>query len=159
MSQEILFLLFMLFELGAILSLYQFVIIPRIAKKTNNLFEERMLDKTWDIPAMLEDYTDHLMETCSISLKKSLERDGDFSKFLRQFFASAAGNAAKSIGKTEEGGQLNLMQSIMNNLQNEEWYIQALAPRLLGLLQNAGAPGETVAEAIKPAYSPGLDRR
>jgi len=159
MSQEILFLLFMLFELGAILSLYQFVIIPRIAKKTNNLFEERMLDKTWDIPAMLEDYTDHLMETCSISLKKSLERDGDFSKFLRQFFASAAGNAAKSIGKTEEGGQLNLMQSIMNNLQNEEWYIQALAPRLLGLLQNAGAPGETVAEAIKTAYSPGLDRR
>ena len=60
MSQEILFLLFMLFELGAILSLYQFIIIPRIALKTNNLFEERMLNKTWDIPAMLEDYTDHL---------------------------------------------------------------------------------------------------
>ena len=118
-----------------------------------------MLDKTWDIPAMLEDYTEHLMEGFSISFKKSLESDGDFSKFLRQFFASAAGNAAKSIGKTEEGGQLNLMQSIMSNLQNEEWYIQALAPRLLGLLQNAGAPGETVAEAIKTAYSPGLDRR
>ena len=145
MSQEILFLLFMLFELGAILSLYQFVIIPRIAKKTNNLFEERMLNKSWDIPAMLEDYTEHLM--------------GEFSLFLRQFFASAAGNAAKSIGKTEEGGQLNLVQSMMSNLQNEEWYIQALAPRLLGLLQNAGAPGETVAEAIKTVYKPGLDRR
>ena len=159
MSQEILFLLFMVFELAAILSLYQFIIIPRIALKTNNLFEERMLDKTWDIPAMLEDYTDHLMETCSISLKKSLERDGDFSKFLRQFFASAAGNAAKSIGKTEEGGQLNLAQSILSNLKDEEWYIQALAPRLLGLLQNAGGPGETVAEAIKTVYKPGLDRR
>ena len=145
MSQEILFLLFMVFELAAILSLYQFIIIPRIALKTNNLFEERMLNKSWDIPKMLEDYTEHLME--------------EFSLFLRQFFASAAGNAAKSIGKTEEGGQLNLMQSIMSNLQNEEWYIQALAPRLLGLLQNAGAPGETVAEAIKTAYSPGLDRR
>jgi len=60
MSQEILFLLFMVFELAAILSLYQFIIIPRIALKTNNLFEERMLDKTWDIPAMLEDYTEHL---------------------------------------------------------------------------------------------------
>ena len=145
MSQEILFLLFMLFELGAILSLYQFVIIPRIAKKTNNLFEERMLNKSWDIPAMLEDYTEHLM--------------GEFSLFLRQFFASAAGNAAKSIGKTEEGGQLNLAQSILSNLKDEEWYIQALAPRLLGLLQNAGAPGETVAEAIKTVYKPGLDRR
>ncbi len=104
-----------------------------------------MLDKTWDIPAMLEDYTEHLMK--------------EFSVFLRQFFASAAGNAAKSIGKTEEGGQLNLAQSILSNLKDEEWYIQALAPRLLGLLQNAGGPGETVAEAIKTAYSPGLERR
>jgi len=145
MSQEILFLLFMTFELVAIMALYTFWIIPRVALKTNNLFEERMLDKSWDIPAMLEDYTEHLM--------------GEFSVFLRQFFASAAGNAAKSIGKTEEGGQLNLVQSMMSNLQNEEWYIQALAPRLLGLLQNVGTPGETVAEAIKTAYKPGLDRR
>jgi len=145
MSQEILFLLFMTFELVAIMALYTFWIIPRVALKTNNLFEERMLDKSWDIPAMLEDYTEHLM--------------GEFSVFLRQFFASAAGNAAKSIGKTEEGGQLNLVQSMMSNLQNEEWYIQALAPRLLGLLQNVGTPGETVTEAIKTAYKPGLDRR
>ena len=149
MSQELLFLLFMTCELIAIMALYTFVIIPRMAHaasiRTNDVFEQRMLDKTWDIPAMLEDYTTHLM--------------GEFSIFLRQFFASAAGNAAKSIGKTEEGGQLNLVQSMMSNLQNEEWYIQALAPRLLGLLQNAGAPGETVAEAIKTAYNPGLDRR
>jgi len=145
MSQELLFLIFMTCELIAIMALYTFWIIPRVAEKTNNLFEQRMLDKTWNIPAMLEDYTEHLM--------------GEFSIFLRQFFASAAGNAAKSIGKTEEGGQLNLVQSMMSNLQNEEWYIQALAPRLLGLLQNASTPGETVAEAIKTAYKPGLDRR
>ena len=145
MSQEILFLLFMTCELLAIMALYTFWIIPRVSEKTNDLFEKRMLEKTWDIPLMLEDYTTHLM--------------GEFSIFLRQFFASAAGNAAKSIGKTEEGGQLNLVQSMMSNLQNEEWYIQALAPRLLGLLQNAGGPGESVAEAIKTAYSPGLDRR
>jgi len=145
MSQELLFLIFMTCELVAIMALYTFWIIPRVAEKTNNLFEQRMLDKTWNIPAMLEDYTEHLM--------------GEFSIFLRQFFASAAGNAAKSIGKTEEGGQLNLVQSMMSNLQNEEWYIQALAPRLLGLLQNASTPGETVAEAIKTAYKPGLDRR
>jgi len=60
MSQEILFLIFMLVELCSILLLYQLIIIPRIALKTNNLFEERMLNKTWDIPAMLEDYTKHL---------------------------------------------------------------------------------------------------
>jgi len=70
MSQEILFFLFMLVELSAILLLYQLVIIPRIALKTNNLFEERMLDKTWDIPAMLEDYTEHLAIVFSEIIKK-----------------------------------------------------------------------------------------
>jgi len=62
MSQEIFFLLLMLFELCAIVSIYTMWIIPRIASKTNSLFEERMLNKTWDIPAMLEDYTKHLSE-------------------------------------------------------------------------------------------------
>ena len=70
MSQEVLFLLFMVGELIAILMLYQFVIIPRVAEKTNNLFEQRMLDKTWDIPAMLEDYTVHLAEVFSVMIKK-----------------------------------------------------------------------------------------
>ena len=70
MSQEVLFLLFMVGELIAILMLYQFVIIPRVAEKTNNLFEQRMLDKTWDIPAMLEDYTVHLAEVFGAVIKK-----------------------------------------------------------------------------------------
>jgi len=70
MSQEILFLMFMTAELIAIMALYTFWIIPRVALKTNNLFEERMLDKTWDIPAMLEDYTEHLAEVFSEIIKK-----------------------------------------------------------------------------------------
>ena len=70
MSQTLLFLLFMIGELAAILLLYQLVIIPRVAEKTNNLFEQRMLDKTWDIPAMLEDYTIHLADVFSELIKK-----------------------------------------------------------------------------------------
>jgi len=70
MSQEILFLLFMTAELVAIISLYTFWIIPRVALKTNNLFEKRMMDKTWDIPAMLEDYTTHLSEVFTEIIKK-----------------------------------------------------------------------------------------
>jgi hypothetical protein len=70
MSQEILFLMFMTAELVAIMALYTFWIIPRVALKTNNLFEERMLDKTWDIPAMLEDYTEHLAVVFSEIIKK-----------------------------------------------------------------------------------------
>ena len=145
MSQELLIFNFITLELFALVALYNFVIIPMNAKATISRWESKMLEGDFDTVAMLDQYTEHLM--------------GEFSIFLRKFFASAAGNAAKSIGKTEEGTQLNLVQSMMSNLQNEEWYIQALAPRLLGLLENAGAPGETVVEAIKTAYNPGLDRR
>lgn len=70
MSQALLFLMFMAAELVAILLLYQLVIIPRVALKTNDLFERRMLDKTWDIPAMLEDYTIHLSEVFAVMIKK-----------------------------------------------------------------------------------------
>lgn len=70
MTQEIFFLLLMVFELCAIVSIYTLWIIPRIASKTNSLFEERMLNKTWDIPAMLEDYTAHLSEVFIEIIKK-----------------------------------------------------------------------------------------
>jgi len=70
MSQEVLFFLFMIVELCAILLLYQVIIIPKIAKKTNSLFEERMLNKSWNIPAMLEDYTDHLTVVFAELIKK-----------------------------------------------------------------------------------------
>jgi len=69
MSQEILFLLFMTAELIAIMALYTYWIIPRVSLATNNLFESRMLDKTWDIPAMLEDYTEHLAVVFSEIIK------------------------------------------------------------------------------------------
>ena len=70
MSQEILFLIFMTCELIAIMALYTFWIIPRVAEKTNNLFEERMLGNTWDIPAVLEEYTEHLAIVFSEIIKK-----------------------------------------------------------------------------------------
>jgi len=70
MSQEILFLIFMTGELVAIVALYTYWIIPRVSLATNNLFEARMLDKTWDIPAMLEDYTEHLAAVFSEIIKR-----------------------------------------------------------------------------------------
>jgi len=56
------------------MGLYTFWIIPKMALaasvKTNNLFEQRMLAKSWDIPAMLEDYTEHLALVFSEIIKK-----------------------------------------------------------------------------------------
>jgi len=69
MSQEILFFLFMVGELVLIVTLYTYWIIPKVSLATNTLFEKRMLDKTWDIPAMLEDYTEHLAVVFSEIIK------------------------------------------------------------------------------------------
>jgi len=57
-------------ELLAIISLYTWWIIPRVSIATNTEFERRMMEKTWDIPAMLEDYTIHLAEVFGAVIKK-----------------------------------------------------------------------------------------
>lgn len=144
MSQELLFFLMVTFELCALVALYSFWIVPAVSKNTVTRWERMMLDGDFDIPLMLETYSDHLMDR--------------MSDFMINFFSSAAANAAKKIGKTEEGGQLNLVQGMLQNLGDEPWYIQALAPRLLNLMETAGIPGETATKAIKSVYSPGLKR-
>jgi len=145
MSQEILFLLFMLFELGAILSLYQFIIIPRIALKTNNLFEERMLDKTWDIPAMLEDYTEHLTLIFAELIKKLVPEvlGGYMSGGIKQLKADPD-NA--------------LMVSSAEFMESLPFPAQLVANKFLPKLQQAldkatEKPGEAT-----PRYKPGLDK-
>ena len=145
MSQEILFLLFMLFELGAILSLYQFIIIPRIALKTNNLFEERMLDKTWDIPAMLEDYTEHLALIFAELIKKLVPEvlGGYMSGGIKQLKADPD-NA--------------LMVSSAEFMESLPFPAQLVANKFLPKLQQAldkatEKPGEAT-----PRYKPGLDK-
>lgn len=142
MSQEILFLLFLFLEGSFLVLLYTYWIVPTVSKSTVSRWERKMLEGDFDLDTMV---LDHLMER--------------MSEFMINFFSSAAANAAKRIGKTEEGGQVNLVTSMLDNLQDEPWYIQALAPRLLGLLETAGIPKETATNALKSVYSPGLDRK
>ena len=146
MSQEILFLLFMVFELAAILSLYQFVIIPRIAKKTNNLFEERMLNKSWDIPTMLEDYTEHLMVNFVEIVKKIIPEimGGYLSAGTRQLKADPEN--AMAVATAEFLEDLPLPARLVAN---------KLLPRLQDAM-NQAVPSDS-----EPAvsYKPGLDKR
>lgn len=142
MSQEILFLLFLFLEGSFLVLLYTYWIVPTVSKNTVSRWERKMLEGDFDLDKMV---LDHLMER--------------MSEFMITFFSSAAANAAKRIGKTEEGGQMNLVNSMLGNLKDEPWYIQALAPRLLGLLETAGVPPETASKAIKTVWSPGLDRK
>jgi len=145
MSQEILFLLFMTCELIAIMALYTFWIIPRVALKTNNLFEERMLDKTWDIPAMLEDYTEHLAVVFSEIIKKLVPEvlGGYMSGGIKQL-------------KTDPDNAL--MMASAEFMESLPFPAQLVANKFLPKLQQAlNKATEKPAEATA-RYKPGLDK-
>jgi uncharacterized protein YqcC (DUF446 family) len=146
MSQTLMFLLFMAGELVAILMLYQWVIIPRVAEKTNNVFEERMLDKTWDIPAMLEDYTLHLAEVFGAVIKKLVPEimGGYMSAGVRQLKADPEN--AMAVATAEFLDELPLPAKLIAN---------KFLPRLQSALDQAQP--EPTEPAVK--YNPGLDRR
>jgi len=146
MSQEILFLLFMTCELIAIMALYTFWIIPRVAEKTNNLFEERMLDKTWDIPAMLEDYTVHLAEVFSVIIKKLVPEimGGYLSAGTQQLKADPENILA--IATSEFLDEMPLPMRLVAS---------KLLPKLQEAMNQAGE------SQVEPGvrYQPGLDKR
>jgi len=140
------FLLFMAGELIAILMLYQWVIIPRVALKTNNLFEQRMLDKTWDIPAMLEDYTIHLAGVFSEVIKKLVPSiiGGYMSAGTRQLKADPENTLA--VATSEFLDEMPLPMRLVAN---------KFLPRLQDALDNASTkPAEPTV-----SYNPGLDKR
>jgi uncharacterized protein YqcC (DUF446 family) len=146
MSQTLMFMLFMAGELIAILMLYQWIIIPRVAQKTNNLFEQRMLDKTWDIPAMLEDYTIHLADVFGAVIKKLVPEimGGYMSAGVRQLKADPEN--AMAVATADFLDELPLPARLIAN---------KFLPRLQDALDNATPkPAEP-----SVSYKPGLDRR
>ena len=146
MSQEILFLLFMVFELAAILSLYQFVIIPRIAKKTNNLFEERMLNKTWDIPTMLEDYTEHLAIV--------------FSEIIKTLVPQVIGGFMSAGNKQLKADPENIMAVATAEFLDElPAPARMVANMMLPRIQEALSKSTPSEDTLAVKYRPGLDNR
>jgi len=152
MSQEILFLIFMTAELCAIMGLYTFVIIPRMAHaasiKTNDVFEERMLDKTWDIPAMLEDYTVHLSEVFTVLIKKLVPSilGGHMS----------AGN--KQLRADPENLLAVTTADFLDDLPPSARLVANLVlPRIQEALAKAGQGPDSLGE-VSASYSPGLNK-
>ena len=145
MSQEILFFLFMLVELSAILLLYQLVIIPRIAVKTNNLFEERMLNKTWVIPAMLEDYTEHLAIV--------------FSEIIKTLVPQVIGGFMSAGNKQLRADPENAPQvAVADFLDSLDPPARMVANMVLPRIQEAVAKSQTSTKEVKAKYNPGLDK-
>jgi len=145
MSQEILFFLFMIVELCAILLLYQMVIIPRIALKTNNLFEERMLDKTWDIPTMLEDYTDHLTVV--------------FAELIKKLVPSIIGGHMTAGTKQLRADPENILMTTTADFLDElPPSARLVANMVLPRIQEALSKAGTGPDEASVSYNPGLNR-
>ena len=140
------FLLFMTGELLVILMLYQWVIIPKVSYATNTEFERRMLEKTWDIPAMLEDYTEHLSLVFAEIIKKLIPSvmGGYMSAGVRQLKADP--DNAMAVATAEFLDELPLPAKLIAN---------KFLPRLQSALDQATPkPAEPTV-----SYKPGLDRR
>jgi len=166
MSQEILFLLFMTAELIAIMALYTFWIIPRVALKTNNLFEERMLDKTWDIPAMLEDYTEHLKIVFSDITKKLIPNSEHltevFAEQIKKLVPNVVGGMMSAGNKQLRADPENIMQvataEFLDSLPPSARMVANMAlPRIQEALAKAGQ-GSDSSDEVQASYSPGLDK-
>jgi len=143
MSQEILFLLFMTAELIAIMALYTFWIIPRVALKTNNLFEERMLDKTWDIPAMLEDYTEHLAIV--------------FSEIIKTLVPQVVGGFMSAGNKQLRADPENIMQVATADFLDElPAPARMVANMMLPRIKEALAKSSTSDNTVQVKYEPGI---
>ena len=146
MSQEILFLLFMTCELVAIMALYTFWIIPRVALKTNNLFEERMLDKTWDIPAMLEDYTEHLAIV--------------FSEIIKTLVPQVIGGFMSAGNKQLRADPENIMQVATAEFLDElPAPARMVANMMLPRIQDALSKSKPSEDTLQVKYQPGLNKR
>jgi len=145
MSQELLFLLFMTCELVAIMALYTFWIIPRVALKTNNLFEERMLDKTWDIPAMLEDYTEHLT--------------GVFAALIKQLVPSIIGGFMSAGNQKLRADPENIMQvATADFLDSLDPSARMVANMVLPRIKEALNKSTTSDSTLQVKYQPGLNK-
>jgi len=138
-------LLFMTCELVAIMALYTFWIIPRVALKTNNLFEERMLDKTWDLPAMLEDYTEHLAIVFSEIIKKLVPQViGGFMSQGNQQLRADPENAPQV--------------AVADFLESLDPPARMVANMVLPRIQEALAKSQTSTKEVQASYNPGLDK-
>ena len=146
MSQEILFLLFMTGELVAIMALYTFWIIPRVSEKTNNLFEERMLNKTWDIPTMLEDYTEHLALV--------------FSEIIKTLVPQVIGGYMSAGNKQLRADPENIMQVATAEFLDElPAPARMVANMMLPRIQEAIGKSKPSEDTLQVKYRPGLDNR
>jgi len=145
MSQEILFFIMLTCEMVLLVSLYTLWVIPKMAKTTNDLFEQRMLDKTWNIPAMLEDYTEHLAIV--------------FSEMIKKLVPSIIGGFMSQGNQQLRADPENIMQvATADFLESLDPSARMVANMVLPRIKEALNKSQTSPKEVRASYSPGLDK-
>ena len=104
-----------------------------------------------------KDSDDALNQGLEVIVKSIREQTlQDFEEFmlpraresLQKFWSGAMGNAAKELGKGEEGSQLSLLHNMTKDLSGQPWYVQAAASKLLPIMQNAAKTDKNAVKTL-----------
>jgi|TARA_R110000824_G_scaffold315628_1_gene502798 hypothetical protein len=110
--------------------------------------------ETW---LLSDESDDTLVQSLEVIIKEIRKTTlVDFEEFMlprakeaaQKFWSGAMGNAAKQLGKTEEGSQLNMLSEMAKDLSGQPWYVQAAASKFLPMLQNAAGSEKGAATAV-----------
>jgi len=159
MSQEQLFLIFMLAEGVFLIALYQLYLVPKvISPAVVEHWLAEIESGRINLPQVLESYTGELIGNIDALLFGHQPKDGsDFVRGrIQKFYEGAAGKAAQVMVGNEEGFAANMLKEI----SREPWYVQAIAAKLLPTLEKATEGLGTASEQPPVAtYRPGIDRK
>lgn len=154
MTQEILFLIFLLLEGVGLILLYQLYLVPRvISPAVVSHWLEEIESGRINLPQVLESYTGELIGNIDALLFGYTDKENNKVRGrIQKFYEGAAGSAAKSMQLNPEGFAANMLK----DLADEPWYIQAIAQKLM---PSFAMPGEPSQVPTKTSYEPGIARK
>ena len=158
MSQELLFLLFMIAEGIFLITLYQIYLVPRvISPAVVSHWLEEIESGRINLPLVLESYTGELIGNIDALLFGFTDKDGKNQRGrIQKFYEGAAGKAAQAMVGEKEGFAANMLKEI----SQEPWYVQAIAAKLLPSLEKASEGlGKASVEPPMAVYDPGIARK
>jgi len=128
-----LFALVWVLSFGLYLLIYTYWIPLRTQKKIESWLMSEESDET--LLASLGVITTKIREQTLVDFEEFMIPQA--RKSAIDFWNGAMGNAAKELGKTEEGSQLSLLHNMTEELKDQPWYVQAAASKLIPVIKKA----------------------
>jgi len=159
MSQEVLFLLFMIFEGVFLVVLYQAYLVPKvISPAVVSHWLAEIESGRIDLPRVLESYTGELVGQIDAFFFGYVDEEKKVHRGrIQKYYEGAAGKAAQAMS----GDPAALAPQMLKELQGQPWYVQMIASKVLGPALGRAADGLPVTPTEPPiaSYSPGLTQK